>query len=120
MVHVVDSLYEQNIGHTPRYFAALVKQKIIDEKQIPVKYRMFNILLKVSSFGAKSPIYWNSIGRKEIMLLEELRSMSDVHIQRQGKGWTSDNTRQELVRKLKTNLEAQFRDPYSNGPSQVM
>ena len=85
-VHVVDSLCQQNIRHTPRYFAALVKQKMIDEKRIPVKYRMFNILLKVASGGATPPIYWNSRGRKEIMPLEELRSMFDVHTQRQEKG----------------------------------
>ena len=71
-----------NLRHPKRFYADQDKQKMIDEKRVPVKRAQLNVLLK----KVAPQIFWDSRERKEIMPLVELRSQYDTHAQQQGHG----------------------------------
>ena len=65
------------------------KQTIIDNKRVPDKRTRLNTLLKDHGGPGKpyaSP-YWNTKGRKEIMLLDDLVAKYHEHVKRIAKGW---------------------------------
>ena len=69
----------------------MVKEKMIDEKRVPVKRCQFNCILKVANNGAPTPICWNARGRPNIMSLEDLNSLFDDHTKRDEEGWNASN-----------------------------
>mmetsp|Transcript_5918 Transcript_5918/g.14829 ORF Transcript_5918/g.14829 Transcript_5918/m.14829 type:complete len:131 (+) Transcript_5918:2389-2781(+) len=60
-VHVIDTLVaknvagQENLRHPKRLFVTLVKQKMIDEKRVPVKLSQLNCIYRAACDGA-SPL----------------------------------------------------------------
>mmetsp|Transcript_27431 Transcript_27431/g.65962 ORF Transcript_27431/g.65962 Transcript_27431/m.65962 type:complete len:267 (-) Transcript_27431:179-979(-) len=111
-VHVIDTIVAQNVvdnkngRHLKRLVLTIVKQKMMDEKRVPVKRSQLNYIYKVAKDGMSPPIFWNNRGQPEIMPLEELRALFDAHAKREGSGWTVESTTNALLVKMKAKLEA--------------
>jgi len=118
-VSVVKNLVKSNSIHPPRLFLAMVKEKLINEKRIPVQRCQFNCILKAADDGAPTPICWNTRGRPDIISLEDLKSQFDDHAKRDGKGWDVSNTREAIFDAMKKKresdgLDASTMEPPSN------
>ena len=109
-MHVVDSLCQQNLRHPKRFYATKVKQQNIAENKIYVKKSQLNNLIKANNSGSPPWMFWNSRGWKEVMPLEELCNMFDVHTQQDGNGWTEKDTMEALIGTLERNLENNWLD----------
>ena len=84
-MHVIDTIVAQNLvddengHHSKRLVLTIVKQKMIDEKRVPVKRSQLINIYKAAKDGISPPIFWNNRGHPEIMPLEELRALFDAH-----------------------------------------
>ena len=72
----------------------------------PIKRSQLNKLITNLGDGKSSPLYWNPSGRPEIMPLQELRDSYDDNAKRFGNGWTTNDTMNALVYKMKMKQEA--------------
>ena len=108
-VNVVNTLVCQNQKsdnpHPDRTLLVLVKQKMIDEKRIPVQICRFNRILKHVANGGSPQLHWNARGRPEILPLEKLRVLFDDHNKREGVAWKFDHTKKALTNALKMQRE---------------
>ena len=59
---------------------------MIDEKRVLIKQTQLNCIYKAAVEGFSPLIYWNNQGEPEIMPLEELCVLFDVHTKQEGSG----------------------------------
>ena len=67
---------------------------------VHIKRVQRNVLFRTVSDGKPAPLFWSCKGRREFLLLVELRSLFDAHNERLGNGWTLVNTRDALHQTL--------------------
>ena len=115
-IGAVKNLVKSNSIHLPRLFLAMVKEKMINEKRIPVKRCQFNCILKAADDGATTPICWNTRGRPNIISPEELKSQFDENAKRDRKGWDVSNTREAIFNAIKKKRESDGLDASTMGP----
>ena len=105
-MNAIVSVCEQNPCHPRRTFIALVKERMINDGRVPVRQAQLNVLIKDMGDGKSLPMFWNTRGAPEIMPLQELRDLYDIHTKRDGNGWTKEDTKNALVQKMKAKREA--------------
>ena len=88
-----------------RTLRILIKEKMVNEKRIPVKICRFNRILKAVENGGSPQLYWNSRGRPNILPFKKLRDEFDKHAKREGVAWTFKDTKDVLVEELKRKRE---------------
>ena len=78
-INVVCTLACQNTAsdqpYPERTFLVLVKEKMVNEKRVPFKKRRLNIIIQAHEAGTAPRLYWNSVGRPDIIPLAELSSL---------------------------------------------
>ena len=107
-------LYELLLKPDPkpgRKYADRVKQKMIDDRLVPVgRTQLNNILRKHGAPGTPmANLTWNSSGRPEILDYEVLKQAYNDN-DRVGKGWSFDNTKDTLKKAMKDRLAGQNMD----------
>ena len=107
-VSAVNTLVKQNATanngqplHPKRLFLVLVKEKMIQDRRIPVQKDRLNKILQAAKDGVPPPVVWSNRGRPDIMTIEYLRKEFDEHSKRSGKSWDVTDTRNTLTNVLK-------------------
>ena len=112
----VENLTGTTNKNTHRSFLRRYKDKMIEEKLVPVQISALNELAK--KYGAPdqptAPLYWDTKGRPEIMDFKEfLEAFKSQQASRVAQGWGIADTKAVLKNKAKQNAEAKGLDPSS-------
>ena len=73
------------------------------EKRVPIIRAPLNNTLKAAVDAASNSVYWNTRGRPNMMLIEDLQDIFKEHAKREGNGWDKPDTREALHKVMKNN-----------------
>ena len=105
-IHVYQSMCNANNVYPQRDYANHVKQRMIDDKLVPVARTRLNELIKLLTEGKELPLRWNARGRPEIMSYQQLKDIFVENSQRIGATWSLDNTKATLLEAERAKLTA--------------